>query len=945
MPTFDLLDAVQPPTGWFCIVGIKDGMGVRQRLVATREEADQAIADFNGRGYNTYFAIAKFATDKNRTKDNVESLKSFWLDIDCGEDKAAKGAGYATQAEGAAALRAFCKTAGLPKPIIVNSGRGLHVYWALEEPVTREEWEPVSASLQALCVKHGLLADPACFEAARILRVPGTLNYKDDPPVEVAVLVTAPPVTLDNFSNALGAPAPVAVKPLPSTKRELTPLAQSLRDNMGSSFAKIMRRSAAGDGCKQLQDCYDNRADLPEPRWFDALSVANRCDDRDTAIHKLSEGYADYDRQKTEDKTKHIGGPHTCAVFEKNNPGGCDDCPFKGKISGPIQLGDTLREAPAEAVITGPPDPTTGEIPAYVVPKVPFPYMRGEGGGIFKDSGTEEPPEVVFEYDFYVVKTMRDPVMGHVVLFRLHMPHEPVAEFSVPIASISDRQVMRAATGRCGLASGEKQFTLLMDFVTKSVKVCQHSSKAEAMRQQFGWADNDGAFIVGDREFRADGAHYSPPSSVTDKLSEMLRPVGSYDRWKEVVALYGRPGMEAQAFAFLTAFGSPLLKFTGMSGGIINLIHPSSGTGKTTTLHMCNSVWGNPKKLCVIKDDKALAKIQWLGMLCNLPYTVDEITNLRPEEFSDLIYNITQGRGRERMQSSGNALRVNNTTWQTIALCSSNSSFAEKMQSLKASPDGELMRMIEYGIGPSSIIDPALGKDMFDHTLLENYGHAGPVYAQHLVREYESVKELVLSTQRKYDVELGLTPRERVWSAITACNMSGGLLAKALNILPENWNIPRIYDWAGGQIKNMRTEIEPPKLNAAANIGAYINRHMQNIVVIKDEADARSGIPAMPSMEPRGELLIRYEPDTKRLYIAAGPFKKDCVEYQISYKDTLLQLQEVGVFLGTEGKRLSKGMKIMSPNVHCLVFDGGSPNFFSMDEMVPVEAPDVGGEG
>jgi hypothetical protein len=81
------------------------------------------------------------------------------------------------------------------------------------------------------------------------------------------------------------------------------------------------------------------------------------------------------------------------------------------------------------------------------------------------------------------------------------------------------------------------------------------------------------------------------------------------------------------------------------------------------------------------------------------------------------------------------------------------------------------------------------------------------------------------------------------------------------------------------------------------------------------------------------------------MFLAAKAFKNDCVRFQVNYKDTLNQLEKKGVFLGTMNKRLSKGMKIVSPGVHSLIFDCSSTEFISMDEFVPAEANDVGGEG
>jgi hypothetical protein len=111
---------------------------------------------------------------------------------------------------------------------------------------------------------------------------------------------------------------------------------------------------------------------------------------------------------------------------------------------------------------------------------------------------------------------------------------------------------------------------------------------------------------------------------------------------------------------------------------------------------------------------------------------------------------------------------------------------------------------------------------------------------------------------------------------------------------------------------------------------------MQNILVVKDEADSRSSAKPLPSLEPRGDLLIRYEPDTKRMYFVTKDFKGYCVEHQISYKDTLKELKEKGFYEGTMNKRMSKGMKITSPAVNALMFDC-STGFVNIDDLIAPE--------
>ena len=953
MTQFDLISTVQPSGGWFVIVGIQD-KAVRQKSVATRAEADALAAQYLEQGRDVYFAVAKFATDENRLKNNVQSLKAFWLDIDCGPDKAlinvktGRPKGYIDQVAGLSALRNFCGEVNLPRPIVVNSGRGLHIYWALTEEITREQWEPVAAHLRDLCNAHGLAVDPAVFEVARVLRVPGTSNFKGETPSPVEVISSAASVPFEVFKTLLGMEIPEQREEpisLPPPKRALSELTKMIMEASSNSFAKIMRRSANGDGCQQLLSCYEGSANLEEPRWFDALSVAKFCVDRDTAIHKLSEGYEGYDASETERKISHILGPHTCEVFERNNSGGCKGCKFKGKIKSPIVLGTEVKEAtPKDNVIIE--ESEDGSLKkTYEIPVYPEPYFRGANGGMYRRAVDEESaPIFVYPHDIYVVKRMRDIVLGDVVIIRLHLPQDGVRTLIIPNREAIEGAEFRKELAAMGVVPGKKHFDMIVDCLFKAIGELQFKVKVELMRVQFGWADNDSKFIIGDREISKDGTFHSPPSSTTSAVAAQMVPTGTLEKWKEVFALYGKPGLEPHAFAALTAFGAPILRFLGQNGAIINVIHPKSGTGKTTILRMCNSVYGHPYNLCAQKDDTLNARTLRLGIMNNLPFTIDEMTNTKGDEFSALAYSMSQGRGKDRLKQQTNEMRANLTTWSTISLCSSNASFGEKLAAIKNSADGEMMRMIEYNIEYTDILEPAYAKEMFDHQLMENYGHAGDIYATWLVNNLEEAKNTALAIQAKIDRELKLMPRERLWSAVIAANMTGALIAKhQLGLI--DWDLKAINAWVRGMFHTMRDQVQMPVGDVMSVVGDYINRHMQNVLVVNDSVDARSNVAAMPVMEPKGELSIRYEPDTQRLFLVSSAFKQDCVKAQINYRSTVQELKDRGILIKADSHRLSKGMRISSLPVHCLILDGKHSEFLKMDNIIPAGDADGGGEG
>jgi hypothetical protein len=131
------------------------------------------------------------------------------------------------------------------------------------------------------------------------------------------------------------------------------------------------------------------------------------------------------------------------------------------------------------------------------------------------------------------------------------------------------------------------------------------------------------------------------------------------------------------------------------------------------------------------------------------------------------------------------------------------------------------------------------------------------------------------------------------------------LIAKELGLI--DWDMKRIYKWATQMLLALREDVQPPATDLATIIGDYLNRHMQNILVVNDKVDRRTQMPMLPQLEPKGELLVRYEPDTNRMYIAAKHFKSDCVDTQINYKETLGRAKEAGHLPQARGEAAVEG--------------------------------------
>ncbi len=172
-----------------------------------------------------YYATAAFLDDKSPEATNVRSKQAFYIDVEAGPGHVKKGDGYEDQTGAIRAILKFCQEVGIPWPGFVRSGHGVHAYWCLHAPMDAARWLRYATGLKNACRGNGLLADGAVTaDPARILRCPGTFNYKDSPPTEVMVdprffdPACAGPYTPEQFDTLLsylpklkGLPEPSAV--------------------------------------------------------------------------------------------------------------------------------------------------------------------------------------------------------------------------------------------------------------------------------------------------------------------------------------------------------------------------------------------------------------------------------------------------------------------------------------------------------------------------------------------------------------------------------------------------------------------------------------------------------------------------------------------------------------------------------------------------------------
>ena len=930
------LSAVLSNEGSYCVVGLKKDEKPKQKFVGSIEEIGVLADSLVSNGYDAYYALSSFVDPKEgRTAVNASHLKSFFIDIDCGIGKP-----YADQTEGISALKAFVKATGLSKPTIVNSGRGVHAYWILEEAIPASEWKPMAEKLKALCEQHKLDADPAVTsDLARILRIPDTLNFKNpDDPQRVAIVVTGPLVSISLIQNVLskveGVDIFAGMTGKPFIPREMDALTMQLMGNKQSRFKTIMIKTMEGQGCAQLLNIYENQSTIEEPLWRAGLSIAHACVDRDKAIHNISKKHPDYSPEVTEKKANETKGPYTCASFKKLNPQGCQGCELS--ISSPIQIGKEIAEATeadnvVEEVIEG-----SEEKVQFVIPKLPFPYFRGKVGGVYVRSTNKETDEeeeiLIYPYDFYIVKRMDDPDLGETILARLHLPKDGVREFLLPLTAVVSKERFVSTVATKGITVLGKKQDLLMSYVTRWVEELQSSTEAEKARRQFGWLEDDGAFILGDKEIRADEIKYSPPTASTLPLVPMFQEKGDFHIWRDVVNAYGRDHMESKAFALFMGFGNVLLKFTNLEGYLLSLKSQGTGSGKTTILHAVASIYGKPKEPLLQVKDTYNVKMQRIGTFQHIPVLMDEMTNMEPEQKSNLAYDITQGRAKNRLKSQENAERLNITRWATGLITTSNRSIRDDLLSIKSFPEGELARILELHIFNDPNDDPQWARQHFSR-LYDNYGHAIFPYMQYVVGHLPEIILFIEKMQTQIEQAADIKSHERYWSAMATIAIVGGIISKRLGL--HNIDHKPVMAYIIKHIRDSRLQNKMMLADNSDFLGGFIQRHFHEILVINGTKDGKTGLETGPIREPRGALTARYEPDTKMLYVVAKSFRDECNKGQLNYEEATIMYKKTGALVETKKKRMAAGtVSNTQAGVTALCFDTTKLEFFREERFL-----------
>ncbi len=172
-------------------------------------------------GIDVYFGVNPRTGGQGR-KENVHFLSAFHSEIDYGS------IGHKKETEFKNFKEAFDVVDGfyLHPSIIIHSGGGFHCYWVLNKPLKVDDYGIVALENVNKALTQALNGDPGTHDLSRVLRVPGTFNFKqpENPRLVDIFFLSDLTYAFDDFSKLVATLKEVPLKSKAKLEKKPVPL-------------------------------------------------------------------------------------------------------------------------------------------------------------------------------------------------------------------------------------------------------------------------------------------------------------------------------------------------------------------------------------------------------------------------------------------------------------------------------------------------------------------------------------------------------------------------------------------------------------------------------------------------------------------------------------------------------------------------------------------------
>lgn len=313
-----------------------------------------------------------------------------------------------------------------------------------------------------------------------------------------------------------------------------------------------------------------------------------------------------------------------------------------------------------------------------------------------------------------------------------------------------------------------------------------------------GWLGANGGqgFLIGDR-------HIAPPGQEPIQLAgdegrttryAGWSPRGTLEGWIDAVRRRASDRPAALVGIYASA-AAPLLLPLGLDQGFVLAWDGERGGGKTTSLKLSASLWGNPKKKGQVMETWHKTRVdieRHAAVVQSMPVMLDETQEAEKKMVvADCLYMLPNGSGKGRGRREPGQ-RQELATWLTVTMSTGElpvTSFREdggaaaRVLSIRPRPFDCARRSMERNRRDSHELQMALA---------EHHGHVGPMLIEALIKlQQEDGWQGLRQMYRGFFDELSAR-----YDGSTAKRMCGyaAVIAVAEHLLHDVLNLPRFCD-------------------------------------------------------------------------------------------------------------------------------------------------------
>lgn len=268
---------------------------------------------------------------------------------------------------------------------------------------------------------------------------------------------------------------------------------------------------------------------------------------------------------------------------------------------------------------------------------------------------------------------------------------------------------------------------------------------------KLGWHGKD--FIPYDKTIHFDG------ENKFKTLYASICQEGDYSTWLDVMIALREKEVKEARIALAASFASALIQPLGALPFIVDF-YGQTGGGKTVTINVAASVWGNPEAGAYVGNFRStdVGLETRSDMLNNFPLILDDSNNASrfiKDNYETLIYNLCSGKGKARSNKELGAMKEN--TWKNVTICN-----GERPISDFADSGGAINRIIEVECLEDIYDNPV----KVNETVMRNYGFAGEIFTSYIQeKSIDELKELKKEIEISFD-EYSVTAKQKMAAAI-----------------------------------------------------------------------------------------------------------------------------------------------------------------------------------